>query len=157
MVIRNTKLDAKDVGVVYGGELLGYSTAYALKYLDTLRPAGFMGQPLSFWGDLLGAAGGALGAIYMRAPYSLLSALVGGYLATDLVNHIIRLAPVAVATVTATPPTTTAVFIPPGTVETVQFNQRKGYVYDMQYMGSDATLKKSNISSILCHVPILLK
>ena len=133
-MIRNSKLDKKDVGVVYGGELLGYSTAYALKYLDTLRPAGFMGQPLSFWGDLIGAAGGALGAIYWRAPYSLLSALVGGYLATDLVNHIIRLAPVAVVVPTATP---AAVFVP-----TASTAQRKGYVYDMQNMGmQNVTIK----------------
>jgi len=133
-MIRNSKLDKKDVGVVYGGELLGYSTAYALRYLDTLRPAGFMGQPLSFWGDLIGAAGGALGAIYWRAPYSLLSALVGGYLATDLVNHIIRLAPVAVVVPTATP---AAVFVP-----TASTAQRKGYVYDMQNMGmQNVTIK----------------
>ena len=139
-MIRNSKLDKKDVGVVYGGELLGYSTAYALKYLDTLRPAGFMGQPLSFWGDLIGAAGGALGAIYWRAPYSLLSALVGGYLATDLVNHIIRLAPVAVV---ATPPASPAVFIPTGAP--AQFNQRKGYVYDMQNMGMQNVTVKAPV------------
>ncbi len=65
---------------------------HGLKFLDALRPEGWMGQPLSFWGDVLGAAGGALGALYLDAPYSLISALVGGYLATDLVNHIVRIA-----------------------------------------------------------------
>ncbi|TET87373.1 MAG: hypothetical protein E3J34_02160 [Dehalococcoidia bacterium] len=99
--------DWKDVGVIYGGELLGFSTDYGLKYLDTLRPVGWMGQPLSFWGDLLGAVGGVLGALYLEAPLNLLAALVGGYLATDLVNHLIRIAtPVA----GRTPP----VYTPPG-------------------------------------------
>ena len=66
-----------------------------------------MGQPLSFWGDLLGSIGGVLGALYLEAPLNLLAALVGGYLATDLVNHIIRIAtPVA----GRTPP----VYTPPG-------------------------------------------
>ena len=138
----------KDVVVVYGGEVLGYSTAYALRYLDTLRPAGFMGQPLSFWGDILGAAGGAIGALYLSAPYSLLSALVGGYLATDLINHIIRLAPVAVAVVTTTPPS--AVFVPSDPVRigvdpSVQFNQKKGYVYDMRNMGMQNVTVKAPI------------
>ncbi len=135
MVIRNTKLDIKDVGVVYGGELLGFSTAHALKYLDTLRPAGFMGQPLSFWGDIIGAAGGALGALYLKSPYSLLSALVGGYLATDLVNHIIRLAPVML-------PATT-IFVPTGATQ--QFNQQKGYVYDMQHSGMQNVTVKAPV------------
>ncbi len=147
-MIRNSKLDKKDVGVVYGGEILGYSTAYALRYLDTLRPAGFMGQPLSFWGDIIGAAGGALGALYLQAPYSLLSALVGGYLATDLINHIIRLAPVAVTVVTDMP--TPVVFVPSGPVRmgvdpAVQFNQKKGYVYDMQNMGMQNVTVKAPI------------
>ncbi len=83
--------DLKDVGIIYGGELMGFSTMHGLKALDTLRPEGFMGQPLSFWGDLLGAVGGAVGALYLDAPYSLLSALVGGYLATDLVTHMARI------------------------------------------------------------------
>ncbi len=100
--------DWKDVGVIYGGELLGFSADYGLKYLDTLRPEGWMGQPVSFWGDFLGAIGGVVGALYLEAPLNLLAALVGGYLATDLVNHIIRIAtPVLVAT----PP---AVYTPPG-------------------------------------------
>ncbi len=84
--------DIKDVGLIYGGNLLGYSTELGLKFLDTMRPEGWMGQPLSFWGDLLGAAGGVLGALYLDAPYSLLSALIGGYLATDMVEHIVRIA-----------------------------------------------------------------
>jgi len=112
MAIRNTDPDLKDVGVIYGGQLLGYSTDYALQYLDTLRPGGWMGQPISFWGDLLGSVGGVLGALYLDSPLNLLSALVGGYLATDLVNHIIRLSPVAVVAVTPT------VYTPPMTYAT---------------------------------------
>ncbi|KKL60614.1 hypothetical protein LCGC14_2203570, partial [marine sediment metagenome] len=93
MTVRGTAIrDYKDVGVIYGGQLLGFSTMHGLKYLDTQRPIGFMGQPISFWGDLLGAIGGVVGALYLKAPYSLLAALVGGYLATDLVNHIVRIA-----------------------------------------------------------------
>ena len=114
MSIRGTAIrNYKDIGVIYGGELLGFSTMHGLKFLDTLRPIGFMGQPISFWGDLLGAVGGAVGALYLKAPYSLLAALVGGYLATDLVNHIVRIAApiagvaippqVAIPAVTVTP------------------------------------------------------
>jgi len=105
--------DWKDVGVIYGGELLGFSTDYGLKYLDTLRPEGWMGQPVSFWGDLLGAVGGVVGALYLEAPLTLLAALVGGYLATDLVNHIIR---IATPGLVATPPpvyTPPATYVPP--------------------------------------------
>ncbi len=108
--------DLKDVGIIYGGNLLGYSTELGLKFLDTLRPTGWMGQPLSFWGDILGAAGGAIGALYLEAPYSLISALIGGYLATDMVEHIIRIAaPIAgvaippqvvIPQITVTPPAT---------------------------------------------------
>ncbi len=108
--------DIKDVGVIYGGNLLGYSTELGLKFLDTLRPEGWMGQPLSFWGDILGAAGGVVGALYLDAPYSLISALIGGYLATDMVEHIIRIAaPIAgvaippqvvIPQITVTPPAT---------------------------------------------------
>jgi len=112
MAIRNTDPDIKDIGVIYGGQLLGYSTDYALQYLDILRPGGWMGQPVSFWGDLLGSVGGVLGALYLNSPYNLLSALVGGYLATDLVNHILRLAPVAVVAVTP------QVYVPPTTYAT---------------------------------------
>ena len=112
MPIRTTSPDLKDVGVIYGGQLLGYSADYALQYLDTLRPGGWMGQPLSFWGDFLGSVGGVIGALYLDSPLNLLSALVGGYLATDLVNHLLRLSPVAVVAVTPT------VYVPPATYAT---------------------------------------
>lgn len=112
MTIRGTsKIDIKDVGVIYGGELLGFSAGHGLRYLDTLRPIGFWGQPLSFWGDLIGSVGGALGALYLKAPLNVLAALVGGYLATDLVTHLIRIA--APITGVAVPP---QVAIPPVTV-----------------------------------------
>ncbi len=107
--------DWKDVGVVYGGNVLGFSTDYGLKYLDTLRPAGWMGQPVSFWGDLLGAVGGALGALYLEAPYNLLSALVGGYLATDLINHIISIAGTPIIGVAAPLYTPQIRYTPPST------------------------------------------
>ncbi len=105
--------DWKDVGVVYGGELLGFSADYGLKYLDTLRPEGWMGQPVSFWGDILGAIGGVVGALYLDAPLNLLAALVGGYLATDLVNHIIRIATPPVLIVAVPPTVYTPGYTPP--------------------------------------------
>ena len=114
------KIDLKDVGVVYGGNLLGFSANAGLKWLDTQRPIGFMGQPLSFWGDILGAAGGVIGALYLKAPYNLLAALVGGYLATDLVSHLIRIAaPIAGV---AVPPqiATPAAQVTPGVPVVVQ-------------------------------------
>jgi len=102
--------DWKDVGVIYGGDVLGFSANYALEYLDTLRPEGFWGQPVSFWGDILGSVGGVIGALYLEAPLNLLSALIGGYLAADLVDHIIRIA--TTAPLVARPPT---VYTPPMT------------------------------------------
>ena len=88
----------KKVGTIYGLQQLGYATDYALRYADTLRPAGFLGQPLSFWGDLLGTVGGVAGALKLKAPYDLAAAMIGGYLSTNLWNHLARLAPMGFAT-----------------------------------------------------------
>jgi len=101
----------KDVGILYGLQQLGFAADYALKYADTLRPVGFLGQPVSFWGDILGAVGGVAGALYLDAPYDLASAMVGGYLSTDLWNQIARLVPMRVATppLVYTPPISTVV------------------------------------------------
>ncbi|GAH22050.1 unnamed protein product, partial [marine sediment metagenome] len=61
------------------------------------------------WGDILGAIGGVVGALYLDAPYDLVSAMVGGYLSTDLWNQAMRLLPMRVAV----PPT---LVYTPGTV-----------------------------------------
>ena len=103
--------DLKDVGLIYGANFGGYGLAEGLRWLDTQRPAGFMGQPFSFWGDLLGSVGGVLGALYLESPYNVLAALVGGYLAVDLLKHVIRIASpimgVAVPVQVALPPGST--------------------------------------------------
>ncbi len=127
------KLNYKDVGLVYGGELLGWTFEAALNRVDALRPEGVLGQPLSFWGNIAGALGGAVGAMHLPSPMNLLSALVGGYLATGLVDQVVTMANPIVVKVVTTPPASPAVFIPTGA--TGQFNQRKGYVYDMRNMG----------------------
>ena len=101
----------KDVGTIYGLQQLGYATNYALRYADTLRPGGFLGQPISFWGDILGTVGGVAGALKLKAPYDLASAVIGGYLSTNLWNHLARLVPMGFAT----PP---LVYTPAGTVTT---------------------------------------
>ena len=101
----------KDVGIIYGLQQLGFAADYGLKYADTLRPIGFLGQPISFWGDILGTIGGVAGALYLDAPYDLAAAMVGGYLSTDLWNQLARLVPMRVATppLVYTPPISTVV------------------------------------------------
>jgi len=112
----------KDVGVIYGLQQLGYAADYGLKYANTLRPEGLLGQPIAFWGDILGAIGGVLGALYLRAPYDLAAAVVGGYLSTDLWNQLARMVPMRVA---MPPP---LVYTPPGTVTTPAVTQKGRYV-----------------------------
>jgi len=88
----------KDVGIIYGLQQLGFAADYGLKYADTLAPEGFLGQPISLWGDIFGSVGGILGALYLDEPYDLVAAMVGGYLSTDLWNQLARLVPMRVAT-----------------------------------------------------------
>ncbi|GAG81733.1 unnamed protein product [marine sediment metagenome] len=101
----------KDVGIIYGLQQVGFGTDYLLKWADTQMPLGFLGQPVSLWGDLFGALGGILGALYLNAPYDLAAATVGGYVSTDLWNHLIRLT--APALVARPPP---LVYTPAGTI-----------------------------------------
>jgi len=106
------EMKAKEIGILYGLQQLGYSADYGLKYADTLYPEGFQGQPISLWGDILGTLLGILGALGLPAPYDLAAAMVGGYLSTDLWNQVARLWPLRIAT----PPP--LVYTPPGTVVT---------------------------------------
>ncbi|GAI01967.1 unnamed protein product, partial [marine sediment metagenome] len=92
----------KDVGIIYGLQQVGFGTDYALKWADTQMPLGFLGQPVSLWGDLAGTLGGILGALYLDEPYDLAAVMIGSYLSTDLWNHLIRLT--APATLVARPP-----------------------------------------------------
>jgi len=107
----------KDVGTIYGLQQLGYAADYAIKYADAMRPAGLLGQPLSFWGDVLGTIGGVAGALYLRAPYDLASAMVGGYLSTSLWDHLMRLTTPGLA---YTPSPSLVYTPPPATTTTVR-------------------------------------
>ncbi|GAI33959.1 unnamed protein product, partial [marine sediment metagenome] len=60
--------------------------------------------PVSLWGDLAGALGGILGAIYLDEPYDLAAVMIGSYLSTDLWNHLIRLTAAPPALVATPPP-----------------------------------------------------
>lgn len=113
----------KTIGVTYGLQQLGFAADYALKYADTLRPVGFLGQPISFWGDILGAIGGVLGGLYLKAPYDKAAVIVGSYLSTDLWNQLARMVPMRVATA---PP---LVYTPPGTVTTPAVAAKGRYAY----------------------------
>ena len=112
----------KDIGVIYGLQHLGYAAGQGLRIADTLMPGGLFGQPISLWGDILGSVGGVLGALYLKAPYDLVAAVVGGYLSTDLWKQASRLIPLRVAV----PPSLT--FTPPGTVTTPTVAARGRYV-----------------------------
>jgi len=111
----------KDVGIIYGLQQLGFAADYGLKYADTLRPEGLLGQPISFWGDILGTVGGIAGALYLKAPYDLAAAMVGGYLSTDLWNQLTRLVPMGIAT-------TPLVYTSPGTITSPAVTAKGRYV-----------------------------
>jgi len=112
----------KEVGIIYGLQQLGFAADYGLKYADTLMPEGLLGQPISLWGDIVGTIGGILGALYLKAPYDLAAAMVGGYLSTDLWNQLARIWPMRVAT----PPQ--LVYTPPGTVTTPAVAAKGRYI-----------------------------
>ena len=67
-------------------------------------------QSLLFLDVVPELVGGVLGALYLKAPYDLAAAMVGGYLSTDLWNQLMRLIPMRVAAppslVYTTPPST---------------------------------------------------
>jgi len=100
----DNKLDnLKDVGMIYGGEQLGYGALKALLWADATYPTGFLGQKISLWGDLIGAGVGIYGGLKFDEPWDLVAALVGGYLTTDLWRHLeTMLTPPAVTYTTPT-------------------------------------------------------
>ena len=77
----------RDVAVVYGGQHIGQGIERALIWADTQVPGGVMGVSLSLIGDIVGTIGGVAGALYLGAPWDMLSALIGGHLSTDLWRH----------------------------------------------------------------------
>ena len=111
------EMNVKDVGIIYVLNGIGFTAEYGLNYLDTLRPEGILGQPVSFWGDLGGAILGFIGAVKLQAPMNLVSAMIGSYLATELIKHGIRMYQpierIAVPPRIFTPP---MVFTPPATI-----------------------------------------
>ncbi len=112
----------KDVGIIYGLQQLGFLADQGLKVADATWPEGLLGQPFQLWGDIVGTIGGFLGALYLPAPYDLVSAMVGGYLSTDLWLQAQRLWPMRIA---RPPP---LVYTPPGTVTTPAVTAKGRYV-----------------------------
>jgi len=77
----------RDIAIIYGGQHLGNAAERILAWADTQRPAGIMGRPISFWGDLAGTIGGVVGAMRLRAPWDMIAALMGGHMSTNLLRH----------------------------------------------------------------------
>ncbi len=122
-------MNYKDVFAIYGVDLLAYGVdGIAKMYLDPARPEGWMGQPLSFWVELLGSVGGVAGAFLLPPPFNLGAALFGGYLTTQLIDHAARIAsPTIVAVVTPTVYTPPMTYAPPG-VRAPVVTQRGTYI-----------------------------
>lgn len=76
----------RDVGLIYGGDSLGVALRQVLLNMDMKYP-GWRFKP-SFIGAILGAVGGAYGALNLDDPWDLLAPVIGGYLAMDLYRHV---------------------------------------------------------------------
>lgn len=76
----------RDVGLIYGGDSLGVALRQILINLDAQYP-GWRFKP-SLIGAILGAVGGAYGALNLDDPWDLLAPVIGGYLAMDLYRHV---------------------------------------------------------------------
>ena len=76
----------RDVGLIYGGDSIGVALRQVLLNLDTRYP-GWRFKP-SLIGAILGAVGGAWGALNLEDPWDLLAPVIGGYVAMDLYRHI---------------------------------------------------------------------
>ncbi len=96
-----------DVGVIYGGQLVGRSLSGILNYIDTIAPGVLFGQPISFWGELIGAIGGILGGVFLDYPYNFVATVVGASLAGDLMDKAISPTIIRIAT-PPTPPSAVA-------------------------------------------------
>ena len=77
----------RSVGIIYGGQHIGQGIERAMAWADVQMPGGILGLQPSLIADLIGAIGGVAGALYLRAPWDMLAALIGGHLSTDLWRH----------------------------------------------------------------------
>jgi len=76
----------RDVGLIYGGDSIGVALRQVLLNLDAKYP-GWRFKP-SLIGAVLGAVGGAWGALNLEDPWDLLAPVIGGYIAMDLYRHV---------------------------------------------------------------------
>ena len=76
----------RDVGLIYGGDSIGVALRQVLFNLDARYP-GWRFKP-SLIGALLGAVGGAWGALNLEDPWDLLAPVIGGYIAMDIYRHV---------------------------------------------------------------------
>jgi len=82
----STMKSLRDVGLIYGGDSIGVALRQVLFNLDARYP-GWRFKP-SLIGALLGAVGGAWGALNLDDPWDLLAPVIGGYIAMDLYRHV---------------------------------------------------------------------
>ncbi len=76
----------RDVGLIYGGDSIGVALQNVLRGMDAKYP-GWRFKP-SLIAAILGAVGGAYGALKLDDPWDLLAPIIGGYLAMDLYRHV---------------------------------------------------------------------
>ena len=76
----------REVGLIYGGDSIGVALRQVLLNLDARYP-GWRFKP-SLIGAILGAVGGAYGALNLDDPWDLLAPVIGGYIAMDLYRHV---------------------------------------------------------------------
>jgi len=93
----NMAITVRDLAIVYGSQHIGKGIVRGLEYLDTLYPGAVFGADPSLVADLFGTVGGILGGLYLKSPFDVLSALIGGYMSTDLWRHAEKMAAPAVA------------------------------------------------------------
>ena len=118
----NGMMTLRDVLVIYGGQHVGEGIRRLLLWCDAQKPEGIYGVKISLIGDVIGTIGGVAGALYLRPPYDMLMALIGGHLSTDLWRHAeAAMAPAArfVAAPAAAPPAATMTVKPSEEVATV--------------------------------------
>ena len=92
--VGDSRLEVKDVAMIYGSLHVAKGISRAAEYLDAQYPGAILGQDPSLIIDLIGTAVGIAGPLWLKLPrpYDMLSALIGGYLSTDLWRHAERMA-----------------------------------------------------------------
>jgi len=87
----------RDIALVYGGQHIGKGITRAMEYLDAQYPGAVLGQDPSLIADIAGTILGIAGGLYLKAPFDVLSVLIGGYMSTDLWRHAEKMAAPAAA------------------------------------------------------------